>query len=160
MVRSAASFGAPTATFIGGALLGLLLSILGATVMTATMMGVGIADVGAGDVGAMLTAMAAGTALLLRAFALALVLVTAVLLPRWPATMRIASVVGAGIALAALTWTGHGGMDAGRRGLVHAGSDMSIFSPQEPGSAGCWCWQFCCSRRGRRRTIWRRLTSR
>lgn len=109
---------------IVGALLGLLLSIVGAIVMTAAMMGVGIADVGAGDVGAMLTAMAVGTALLFRALALGLVLVTAVLLPRWPATMRIASAAGAGVALATLTWAGHGGMDTGRRGVVHAGSDI------------------------------------
>ena len=118
---------------IVGAVLGLLLSLLGTVVMTAAMMGVGIADVAVEDVGVMLTAMAAGTALLFRALALALVLVTALLLPRWPTTTRIASAVSAGLALATLTWAGHGGMETGRLGLVHAGSDVAHLL-----AAGAW----------------------
>lgn len=105
-----------------GATAGLVFSGSSIAVMTAAMMGVGIGEIGIADIGAMLTGMSAGTAWIIRVAALVIVVGTAAIGPR---TMAPAAAAAAsGVALASLAWTGHGGMDEGVRGIVHASSDV------------------------------------
>lgn len=108
----------------GGALLGLFFSFASLVVMTAAMTGTTVTAVEWSTVETMLSAMAAGTAWLIRAGALFLVLLSTLVLTRRPAAMVAAVAAASGLALAMLAWTGHGGMDSGTRGVVHAGSDI------------------------------------
>jgi putative copper resistance protein D len=105
-----------------GAIAALALSALSIAVMTAAMMGVAVGGIGVSDVGAMLTGMSAGTAWIVRIAALASVLAAVAIRP--PATMLIVAVAGSALALASLAWTGHGAMDSGGRGVVHASADV------------------------------------
>ena len=105
-----------------GAIVALLLSALSIAEMTASMMGVNVGDIGLGDVGGMLTGMTAGTAWLVRVVALAVVVVAAVI--GRPTGMLTIATAGFAVASASLAWTGHGGMDDGRRGVIHAGADV------------------------------------
>lgn len=106
----------------GGAVLALGLAALGVVVMTATMMAVGLGEVHAGDVRAMVTGMSAGTAWIVRIAALMFLL--AGLLIRRPGAMLTVAVTASALALASLAWTGHGGMDSGVGGFVHAAADV------------------------------------
>ncbi len=107
-----------------GVLLGLIFSFANLVAMTASMMGISVTAVDQAAVTSMLTAMAAGTAWIIRAAALALTLGAVLLLARWPTVMVASATIASGIALAMLAWTGHGGMDSGTRGLFHVGSDI------------------------------------
>lgn len=105
-----------------GAIVALALSTLSIAVMTAAMMGVGVGDIGVSDVGAMLTGMSAGTAWVVRIAALVTVLAAVSIRP--PTAMLIVAASGSALALASLAWTGHGAMDSGSRGVVHASADV------------------------------------
>lgn len=105
-----------------GATAALVFSASSIVVMTAAMMGVGVGEIGVYDVGAMLTGMSAGTAWIVRIVALAVVIGAAVMGRR--TAMPAAAAAGSGVALASLAWTGHGGMDEGARGVVHATADV------------------------------------
>jgi putative copper resistance protein D len=105
-----------------GAIAALALSMLSIAVMTATMMGVGVGDIGVSDVGGILTSMSAGMAWVVRIAALVTVLVAVGI--RSPTAMHVIAVAGSALALASLAWTGHGAMDSGSRGVVHASADV------------------------------------
>lgn len=105
-----------------GATAALVFSASSIAVMTAAMMGVGVGEIGIADIWAILTGMSAGTAWIVRFVALAVV-IAAIVVGRWSA-MPAAAAAGSGVALASLAWTGHGGMDEGARGIVHASSDI------------------------------------
>ncbi len=105
-----------------GAALSVGLSMLGVLVMTATIMGVGPGEVHADDVSAMITGMSAGTAWIVRIGGLLSVMASLSL--RSPIARLTVAAIGSAVALASLAWAGHGAMDSGALGLLHAGADI------------------------------------
>lgn len=118
---------------IGSAGIAFGLSAVGLLLSTAMMMGVAPRDVAAADIWASLTEMAAGSALLVRAAALAAVIAATLAWTRWPVAALIAAGCASGVALATLAWAGHGAADFGRLTMLHAAADIAHLL-----GAGAW----------------------
>jgi putative copper resistance protein D len=108
----------PGWSLAGGAAIGLLLAAAGVASLAASMSGIALLDVDLGAVGTVLSVPAIGGSIAVRVGALLVVLVEG--LAPFPAALRgWMIVVASGVALASLSWIGHGNMDGGALGWLH-----------------------------------------
>lgn len=107
----------------GGAVAGILLSILGIAILAATMNGVPLAQVDSATLSMLVMQTAVGTAFLVRVGAL--VAAFAFGAASWGRREILLAVALLGaVALGSLAWSGHGVMDDGRTGTVHLVADI------------------------------------
>lgn len=117
---------------VGGALLGLALSMLGLAVLAASMAGVPLIEVNRETLAIVATMPGVGTAWLIRVAALFALALAAMLSGRSGGLTVAAAILGA-IALGSLAATGHTAVSEGVAGSVHLAADIAHLL-----SAGAW----------------------
>lgn len=100
------------------------LSVLGFAVQVSSMAGVPFAEVDKATVQSLLGETALGLALKVRLAALLAVIIMAVASALWRLSSSAVQALASGVALATLTWSGHGAATDGTVGWVHLAADI------------------------------------
>ncbi|WP_343526193.1 copper homeostasis membrane protein CopD [Sphingomonas sp.] len=108
---------------VGGGVAAALLSCIALALLAAAMVGAPAWPIDREAIAMLLSGSATGTAWLVRMIALILASLAAMMVPRRRFAVH-GVMLGSGVALATLAWTGHGAMDEGGRGWVHLGADI------------------------------------
>ena len=109
---------------VGGAIFGLLLSVLGFVMLTASMMATPLSKVDVASLAMVVKLQGVGTAWMVRMAALACILAAALAVRPARYFVAAATLFG-GVALASLAWTGHAMMSEGVTGKIHLASDIA-----------------------------------